>query len=77
MRRNGATGTDAIPHIEMWKDLPFLVRDGTPRARFRGGRARDLAHASAPRDGRRRCAGIFFSIDTIKSKGKAQYQSYL
>jgi len=48
VKRNGATGMDAMPHIEMWKDLPFLVRDG-----------------------------IFFSIDTIKSKGKAQYQSYL
>ena len=23
-----AQGIDAIPHLEMWKDLPFLVRDG-------------------------------------------------
>jgi len=48
VRRMGATGLDAIPHVDMWKDLPFLVRDG-----------------------------IFFTVDTIKSKGKAQYQSVL
>ena len=28
MRRNGFKGVDAVPHIEMWKDLPALVRDG-------------------------------------------------
>ena len=28
MRREGARGMEAIPHLEMWKDLPFLVRDG-------------------------------------------------
>ena len=29
IRRLGiAPGLDALPHLEMWKDLPFLVRDG-------------------------------------------------
>ncbi|KAL1524203.1 hypothetical protein AB1Y20_019111 [Prymnesium parvum] len=48
VKRNGASGLDAVPHLEMWKDLPFAVRDG-----------------------------IIFSIDTIKSKGRQQYQTYL
>jgi len=26
--RKGAKGVDAVPHLETWKDLPFLVRDG-------------------------------------------------
>lgn len=38
----------AIPHLEMWKDLPYLVRDG-----------------------------VVFSIDTIKSKARSQYQTVL
>lgn len=29
MQRNGAKGLDAIPHLEMWKDLPALVWEGT------------------------------------------------
>ena len=28
VQRNGAKGVEAIPHLAMWKDLPFLVRDG-------------------------------------------------
>jgi len=48
IKRMGASGLDALPHREMWRDLPFLVRDG-----------------------------IFFTVDTIKSKGKSQYESYL
>ena len=28
VQRNGAKGLEAVPHLEMWKDLPFLVRDG-------------------------------------------------
>lgn len=28
VRRNGARGLEALPHLEMWKDLPSLVRDG-------------------------------------------------
>ena len=28
VQRKGAKGVEAIPHLEMWKDLPFLVRDG-------------------------------------------------
>ena len=71
---------DAIPHLEMWKDLPFLVRDGALASS-------GAAAAAPPRDGAtlaraalfalRTFSGIFFSIDTIKSKGKAQYQTYL
>ena len=47
--RNGLTlGPEAIPHVEMWKDLPYLVRDG-----------------------------FVFAVDTIKSKGRGQYESVL
>ena len=28
VKRFGAKGVDAIPHLEMWLDLPYLVRDG-------------------------------------------------
>ena len=28
VQRKGAKGVEALPHLEMWKDLPFLVRDG-------------------------------------------------
>ena len=28
VQRKGARGVGAIPHLDMWKDLPFLVRDG-------------------------------------------------
>ena len=28
VQRNGAKGAEALPHLAMWKDLPFLVRDG-------------------------------------------------
>ena len=48
MKRDGAKGVDAIPHLEMWKDLPFLVRDG-----------------------------VIFTVDTIKSKGRPNYESVL
>ena len=41
-------GVGAIPHLEMWKDLPFLVRDG-----------------------------IIFSVDTLKSKARQQYDPML
>ena len=29
VQRNGAKGLEAIPHLEMWKDLPALVWEGT------------------------------------------------
>ena len=49
VRRLGTPlGIEAVPHLAMWQDLPFLVRDG-----------------------------IVFSIDTIKSKGRPQYQTVL
>jgi hypothetical protein len=49
IRRLGVKpGPEAIPHLEMWKDLPFLVKDG-----------------------------IVFSIDTIKSKARPNYQTVL
>ena len=28
VQRKGAKGLDAVPHLETWKELPFLVRDG-------------------------------------------------
>ena len=27
-RNEGAKGLEAVPHLETWKDLPYLVRDG-------------------------------------------------
>jgi len=44
----GAKGLEAVPHREMWLDLPYLVKDG-----------------------------VIFSVDTIKSKGRAQYDAVL
>jgi len=48
VKREGAklNSMEAIPHVEMWKELPYLVRDG-----------------------------VIFSIDTIKSKGRPNYDS--
>lgn len=48
VKREGArlNSTEAIPHVEMWKELPSLVKDG-----------------------------VVFSIDTIKSKGKPNYDN--
>jgi len=48
VQKQGAKGFEAIPHVEMWRDLPFLVWDG-----------------------------IIFSIDTIKSKGRPNYDAVL
>ena len=48
VKRFGAKGLDAIPHLEMWLDLPYLVRDG-----------------------------VIFSIDTLKSKGRPNYEAVL
>lgn len=28
VRRNGAKGLEALPHLDMWRDLPWLVKDG-------------------------------------------------
>jgi hypothetical protein len=47
-RRHGAQGLEAVPHLETWKELPYLVRDG-----------------------------VIFSVDTIKSKGRASYDPVL
>ena len=47
VQRKGAKGVEAIPHLEMWKDLPFLVRDGVVFATTRPGPSWPRAVASA------------------------------
>ena len=82
-------GPDAIPHLEMWKDLPFLVRVRRPRA------PKSLCISPVHLDGSMRrhdhpttaiyliwlCLpwqdGVVFSVDTIKSKARPTYQNVL
>ena len=49
VKRQGATmGLEAVPHLDFWQDLPYLVRDG-----------------------------VIFTVDTIKSKGRPNYDPVL
>ena len=84
-------GPEAIPHLEMWKDLPFLVKARArparrvppptpppPPAPQPSGRRCHLSQPHAPLPQPRALQdGIVFSIDTIKSKARPNYQTVL